>query len=115
MNQPDPKPDDSVAIWDLVIADMRARDQHGRDTYGTPLQAFNGRDGLQDAYEEALDLAVYLRAAIEERRLKANQQAQQVRSVRALIADGGHVQTIFGWAIPIGRLTKLLDDLEAAR
>jgi hypothetical protein len=31
------------------------------------LQAFNGRDALRDAYEEALDLACYLRQAIAER------------------------------------------------
>ena len=36
--------------------------------HGTPLQAHNGRDPLVDAYQEALDLAVYLRQAIEERR-----------------------------------------------
>jgi hypothetical protein len=35
--------------------------------YGTPLQAHNGRDGLMDAYQEALDLAVYLRQLIAER------------------------------------------------
>ena len=32
-----------------------------------PLQAFNGRDSLKDAYEEALDLCVYLRTAIYEK------------------------------------------------
>lgn len=57
-----------TAIWDLVIDDMKARDQLGRERYGTPLQAHNGRDALTDAYQEALDLAVYLRQAIEERK-----------------------------------------------
>ncbi len=65
--QPAPIRNDSTPIWELVIADMKARDQTGRERYGTPLQAGNGRDALQDAYEEALDLAVYLRQAIEER------------------------------------------------
>jgi hypothetical protein len=50
-----------------VIADMHERDQVGRERYGTPLQAHNGRDALVDAYQEALDLVVYLRQAIEER------------------------------------------------
>lgn len=68
-DQPDPVPNTSTPVWDLVIADMHARDRTGRARYGTPLQAGNGRDCLQDAYEEALDLAVYLRQAIEERRL----------------------------------------------
>lgn len=31
-----------------------------------PLQPFNGRDALVDAYQEAVDLAVYLRQRIEE-------------------------------------------------
>lgn len=53
-------------IHDLAIADMRERDRVGRERYGTPLTAHNGRDQLVDGYQEALDLAVYLRAAIEE-------------------------------------------------
>ena len=68
MNQPPPKPNDGVPICELVIADMHERDRIGRKRYGTPLQAFNGCDALQDAYEEALDLAMYLRQAIEEAR-----------------------------------------------
>jgi hypothetical protein len=65
--QPGPTPTGGVPIWDLVVADMMARDHLGRQRYGTPLQAHNGRDALQDAYEEALDLAVYLRQALAER------------------------------------------------
>jgi hypothetical protein len=68
--EPDPIPNDSAAIWDLVIADMRERNEIGTAKYGTPLQAGNGRDALTDAYQEALDLVVYLRQAIEERDLK---------------------------------------------
>ncbi len=66
-DQPPPVPNDRPAVWDLVIADMRERDQVGRQRYGTPLQPHNGRDALVDAYQEALDLAVYLRQAIAER------------------------------------------------
>lgn len=66
-DQPMPTPNQGRPIWDLVIEDMKARDRVGRERYGTPLQSFNGRDALQDAYFEALDLAVYLRQAIEER------------------------------------------------
>ena len=66
-DQPDPKPNDGTPISELVIADIQERARLGRERYGTPLQAFNGRDALQDAYEEVLDAAVYLRQAIEER------------------------------------------------
>lgn len=65
--QPLPVPNDGIAVWDLVIADMRSRDRVGRERYGTPLQTHNGRDMLMDAYFEALDLCVYLKAAIIER------------------------------------------------
>lgn len=47
--QPAPLDGNAPATWDLVIAD-------------------NGRDHLVDAYQEALDLAVYLRAEIEKRK-----------------------------------------------
>lgn len=55
------------AIWDLVLADMEARDRAGAAKYGIRLQPHNGRDALVDAYQEALDLVVYLRQAIYER------------------------------------------------
>jgi len=65
--QPDPILNESTPIWELVISDMKERDNVGRERYGVPLQANNGRDALVDAYQEALDLVVYLRQAIEER------------------------------------------------
>jgi hypothetical protein len=67
MTQPPPKPNDSTPIWDYVIKDIIARDNLGLERYGVRLQAGNGRDALQDAYEEALDLVVYLKQAIIER------------------------------------------------
>jgi hypothetical protein len=66
-DQPAPISTTGRPIWDLVIADMAERDHIGRQRYGTPLQAHNGRDALVAAYQEALDLVVYLRQAIEER------------------------------------------------
>jgi hypothetical protein len=54
-------------VWDLVVRDMHGRDALGMRKYGRPLQPHDGRDTLQDAYEEALDLAVYLRKAMLER------------------------------------------------
>lgn len=65
--QPPPSPSNAPAVWDLVEADMRERDQIGAQKYGTRLQPHNGRDALVDAYQEALDLVVYLRQAIYER------------------------------------------------
>jgi hypothetical protein len=67
--QPAPVQTAHPAAWSLGIADMAQRDVMGSEKYGTRLQPGNGRDSLQDAYEEALDLAVYLRTAIYERDL----------------------------------------------
>lgn len=67
MTQPPPKPSNGPAVWDLVLQDMQARDNTGLERYGTRLQPHNSRDALRDAYEEALDLVVYLRQAIFER------------------------------------------------
>lgn len=65
--QPAPIASAHPASWGLVISDMAARNTFGRNKYGVPLQPGNGRDALMDAYEEALDLCVYLRTAIYER------------------------------------------------
>lgn len=54
-------------IMPLVMADIEARVAKGTKEYGEPLTSQNGRDALWDAYEEALDLAMYLRQAIVER------------------------------------------------
>lgn len=70
MINPPPTPNQSRPVWELVIEDMQERDRMGRALYGTALQANNGRDSLQDAYEEALDLAVYLRTEIENRKTR---------------------------------------------
>jgi len=78
--EPDPKPNDQPPLWPLVIADvqkyragftqliedMRSRDRFGREKYGVPLQPFNGRNPIRDAYQEALDLCVYMKQAMVE-------------------------------------------------
>lgn len=75
-----PKPGTGRPIAALVRADVKSffagseyvqqaltgRQQLGTERYGTPLQAGNGRDWLLDAFEEALDLAQYLRQGLEE-------------------------------------------------
>lgn len=66
-DQPLPVANDRPSIQSLVRADIDAREQVGISRYGTPLQPFNGRDVLRDAYEEALDLACYLRQLIYEK------------------------------------------------
>ena len=79
--QPNPELNDRPAIWALVMADMQARDAFGRSKYGIPLQPFNGRDALVDAYQEALDLCVYLRQAIWERDEKRTDSIEELPTI----------------------------------
>ena len=67
MTQPIPTINKNPVIQNLVINDMHERLSLGIERYGTGLQANNGRDMLRDAYEEALDLCVYLRGVMYER------------------------------------------------
>lgn len=66
-DQPSPKPNNNPEVYKLFTKDLETRYQIGLQRYGVALQAFNGRDALRDAYEEAIDLAFYLRQAIYER------------------------------------------------
>jgi hypothetical protein len=67
IEQPKPK-GKGPEIFPLVIHDLLKREQIGIERYGESLKANNGRDSLRDAYEEALDLCLYLRQRIEEER-----------------------------------------------
>jgi hypothetical protein len=65
-HEPPPLVNDSRPVYEIVIEDMQKRAEMGRAKYGTYLQAYNGRDALWDAYQEILDAALYIRAAIIE-------------------------------------------------
>lgn len=62
-----PTINDEQDIQSRVIEDIVARRKLGIKRYGTTLQPHNGRDALLDAYEEALDLTMYLKQALVER------------------------------------------------
>lgn len=92
VDQPPPTPTDRRPAWEIVIdhmriraerhhragahsaagvverimGDMRERDLIGRERYGVPLTAGNGRNHLVDAYQEELDKTVYLAAFLDE-------------------------------------------------
>jgi hypothetical protein len=108
-----PQATPSPAVWPLVIKDldalnapewlkqvlaedMRARDAAGREKYGLPLQVENGRNAGVDAYQEALDLAVYARQRLEQTGLafwasvseQAVGLAADIRYQMALEAEG---------------------------
>ncbi len=68
-----PDPVDGPDIHELVADDLFGRRELGVRRYGQPLRAFNGRDPLLDAYQEALDLSVYLKQALQERSTMENE------------------------------------------
>lgn len=52
--------------WHLVIKDMLDRNEFGAMKYNKYLHKHTDENMLQHAYEEALDLAVYLKTLIEQ-------------------------------------------------
>lgn len=82
LNQEQAAPTDGIGpdCWELVLADMRDRRQMGIDKYGKPLRPDNGRDALVDAYQEVLDLTVYLRQAIEQQRAVEHRINEEILS-----------------------------------
>lgn len=87
------------SVVDRVVTDMRDRDAVGRQRYGVPLTSGNGRNHLIDAYQEALDLAAYMAAELDEHGatiddpidVRAPASARLVR-VQAMLWD--HVRTV---------------------
>lgn len=71
-DQPLPTVNEETFIQDRVVSDIEARKAVGIQRYGTALQPFNGRDAIQDAYEEAMDLTVYLKQVLVERQAAAS-------------------------------------------
>ena len=56
------------AILQIVIAELKVREQRGLNKYGTTMDRkdLTTKQWLQHAYEEALDLSLYLKKLIEE-------------------------------------------------
>ncbi|MGL4756876.1 MAG: hypothetical protein ACRCXB_31395 [Aeromonadaceae bacterium] len=65
--QPAPKGSGNP-ILGMVLADLTNRALEGKEKYGEPLLANNGRNALWDLYQELLDAAMYIRQAIEEQK-----------------------------------------------
>lgn len=72
MTQPPPKKTNLEPTWNLVIEDMKKRNQEGIEKYGVPLTPNNGRSSLQDLYEELLDAVVYTKNMIEEEKIRGD-------------------------------------------
>lgn len=103
--QPHPK-SDGRDLWPLVIDDMKDRDRLGKAKYGIGLRPHNGRNALIDAYQEVLDLSVYLRQEIEEQQTLSD-ALDSLRKIpgfeKSSLSDVGKV------------LGKLVDTVETLR
>ncbi len=75
-----PSPDDEPIVG-MLLKDMAERDKIGRERYGVPLTANNGRNHLVDAYQEGLDYAVYLMAKLDELGAHSVEQSKPVGQV----------------------------------
>lgn len=64
----------AIPIQAQVIADMAARWKGSYAEHDNHLLAGRGRSALQDAYEEALDLCMYLKKALIEEELRGQNQ-----------------------------------------
>ena len=64
-------------VWPLVIKDMIARNEMGAEKYNRYLQTDCPDSMLQHAYEEVLDLAVYLKTQIEKQKLNAVKREEE--------------------------------------
>lgn len=86
-HQIDPTPNNHPCIQDLVIKDIQDRKKVGIERYGTVLQPFNGRSALMDAYQEALDLAVYLKQLLYEETEKKLEVTAIIEAARRRVLD----------------------------
>ena len=69
LHEPLPIPGKMIVL-DLVKKDLEDRAVMGNEKYGTYLMTHNGRNALMDAYQEALDLVMYLRQLLTEQEVK---------------------------------------------
>ncbi len=85
--QPAPKKG-KIKVLDHVLADLTQRAEAGKEKYGTNLMTENGRDALQDAYEEMMDAAMYLKQALLEKRKNEERVVKLLNAILEVTSDG---------------------------
>lgn len=96
---PEPAPTEGhgQSIHHLVVQDVLARKAFGLRKYGVLLRIGDGRRHLVDAYQEALDLAVYLRQELARQGIDPRASWAGVRSEALNIA-----LLLFAYAVLVG-------------
>ena len=56
---------DGLLVLPLVLSDLKERAAAGKEKYGNDYRVETRNKPLKEAYEEAIDLCMYLRSAIE--------------------------------------------------
>lgn len=74
-HEPKPTTGDALVL-EWVMQALEERAQVGYEKYGSLLTTFNGRDPLWDAFEEALDLTMYLAQAVMEKEALKEQETE---------------------------------------
>lgn len=98
-------------VQDALIADIRERRDIGIQRYGSALMTHNGRDAIQDALEEAVDLAVYLKQVQMETRDK---DQELVRLRAEVTAARKYAEEMREFASPHGVSAHYADQLVEA-
>lgn len=94
--QPAPQTGGRVVL-EAVMADLQERAETGKAKYGTYLTTNNGRNPLWDAYQEALDLAMYLRQALLEQEGGAKFDITDGRELTDELIDGDTALDVLGY------------------
>jgi hypothetical protein len=87
-----------AGIWLAIKKDLDLRDAKGWAEYGRPFLAFDGRNTLQDLYEEILDAAAYLKKLLIEQALRRKWQKRYKQSPKGQAVDKKYDATAKGKA-----------------
>ena len=86
-------------VWPMVVKDMLERNEEGAKKYNRYLQTDCPDNMLQHAYEEALDLAVYLKTLIE----KQKQEAEKLIEIEKVNNELKRLQQMDGHNCDLSR------------
>jgi len=118
LHEPAPQPSEHPAIQPMVVSelldgpeglanDINERAAMGLEKYGTLLKPFNGRNALNDLYQEILDAIVYARQAIYEKDFKRDYNAISLES-------GARLESSYQYLISMASFIRNIKEDEQA-
>ena len=82
------QPGTSHVVWPTLYTYMRKRVERGLEKYGQHLSTHDGRDGLHDALDEAIDLCFYLIKIVMEEQDERIRKEYQQTGLKGGVEDG---------------------------